>query len=646
MTPVLYRLPQVMDAKRTRKMIFVVEGEKDADALAAAGVVATCNPGGALKWRPAHTAYLAGAERVTIVADRDAIGRRHAKQLYDALRPVVENIVVKIAKEGKDASDHLAAGFGVQDFVRVTATQLDGPKAKSPAQAATGSAKAAECAAWALRRLYTDVPAGSIHNGRAAVAFDFAQQLRDVAEPVAREAMRIYVSQCGDLDSEGQPRPFTEQAAFDSLKSALENVPEGWTPGVFTKKKAGERAPRPQLDAQAFHGLPGKLVKAIAPHTEADPAALLLTAMAYFGNAIGPGPHTIADGAKHTARLFPLIVGDSSRARKGTSLTRISNVFRHADGYWMQYRTFSSVGSGEGLIAEVADPKKDDEDKEPRDKRAMFAIPEFAGLMAAKARQGATLSAVVRDAWDTGNLDNRVKTGPMRATGAHVSLLGHITCEEMEATLTTTDVANGFANRFLFCFAARSQLLPHGGDFTPEDEMRWGVKVMHALEFARDIAVVHKDNEARALWEDLYATMAEDVPGGIVGSLVSRSEAQVLRVALTYALWDGSPVIRRDHLEAAWAVWRYCRATITYLFGDEERRTGNPMADKVLAALERAPDNELTQTEISRSVFAGNAKAEEVAGVLRYLEKHGHVGSESRSSGGRPQTVWRLSTVS
>ncbi len=117
---VLYRLPAVLEAVATDgEVVYVVEGEKDVQALERAGVVATCNPGGAGKWRKDYTAALAGAFRVVIVADRDEPGRAHAAQVAASLDGHVADLVVVEPVDGKDAADHLAAGHTVEAFVEV-----------------------------------------------------------------------------------------------------------------------------------------------------------------------------------------------------------------------------------------------------------------------------------------------------------------------------------------------------------------------------------------------------------------------------------------------------------------------------------------------------------------------------------------------
>ncbi len=113
---VLYRLPEVVAAVAAGRLVWVVEGEKDADALAALpGMVATTGPAGAAKWRPEYAETLRGAD-VVVVADRDEAGRRHAEQVVSSLLEVAHSVEVRRARHGKDAADHLAGGGHSWDF--------------------------------------------------------------------------------------------------------------------------------------------------------------------------------------------------------------------------------------------------------------------------------------------------------------------------------------------------------------------------------------------------------------------------------------------------------------------------------------------------------------------------------------------------
>jgi hypothetical protein len=79
----------------------------------------------------------------------------------------------------------------------------------------------------------------------------------------------------------------------------------------------------PMLAPAALHGIAGKVVRTLDPHTEADPAAILLTFLAAAGNIICPGPQALAEAARHPARLFVVLVGETSRARKGSAWQQV-----------------------------------------------------------------------------------------------------------------------------------------------------------------------------------------------------------------------------------------------------------------------------------------------------------------------------------
>ncbi len=121
---VVYRLPELIRAVAERRVIYVVEGEKDVHAIERAGGIATCNPGGAGKWRPEFSSFFADAADVVVVADWDDPGRKHAHDVLARLQAVRANARVVRAAEGKDAADHLAGGKSLEDFVSVELSEF------------------------------------------------------------------------------------------------------------------------------------------------------------------------------------------------------------------------------------------------------------------------------------------------------------------------------------------------------------------------------------------------------------------------------------------------------------------------------------------------------------------------------------------
>jgi 5S rRNA maturation endonuclease (ribonuclease M5) len=129
---VLYRLPKVLEAVAAGNMVWIVEGEKDVHSLERVGQIATCNPGGAGKWRPEFSAVLEGAD-VTVCADKDKPGQAHARMVAAALQGVARTVrVVEAADPHKDISDHIAAGCGFGDLQVVTADSADSKPVLAP----------------------------------------------------------------------------------------------------------------------------------------------------------------------------------------------------------------------------------------------------------------------------------------------------------------------------------------------------------------------------------------------------------------------------------------------------------------------------------------------------------------------------------
>ena len=105
--------------ERGEETIWIVEGEKDAEALERLGLAATCNAGGAGKWRQEHTECLAGAKGVVILADKDEPGRKHAVAVGKSLRNAgIAGSVVEVPR-GKDAADWIGAGATRDDFEKL-----------------------------------------------------------------------------------------------------------------------------------------------------------------------------------------------------------------------------------------------------------------------------------------------------------------------------------------------------------------------------------------------------------------------------------------------------------------------------------------------------------------------------------------------
>ncbi len=398
------------------------------------------------------------------------------------------------------------------------------------------------------------------------------------------------------------------------------------------------------LAHDALYGLAGDIIRTIEPHTEADPAALLFNFLTAFGNLAGAKSYFRAEADHHPARLFVALVGETSKGRKGTSWGYIRKLLDLVEPKRPKEQT--GLSSGEGLIWAARDGNQghrpdskpgfvtvqipDGSDAGVQDKRLLVVEPELASVLNVIGRRTNTLSAIIRAAWDTGDLQTLTKNTPAKATGAHVSIIGHITREELVRYLDATETANGFANRFLWVCVRRNRLLPDGGNLQDSDIETVIPRLRDALQFAGEERELRRDDGASVLWHEVYAELSEGLPG-MLGAVTGRAEAQVMRLAAIFALLDCSEVIRVEHLKAALACWRYCFDSARYIFGDA---LGDPITDKVLRLVRQSSEG-VTRTELS-SYFNRHQDGRRLSGVVARLAQLGLVQVVSESTGGRP----------
>ncbi len=380
----------------------------------------------------------------------------------------------------------------------------------------------------------------------------------------------------------------------------------------------------PSVDA--FFGLAGEFVVLVQPHTEADNVALLLQFLVGFGNVIGRSAHFVAESHRHYGNLFLTLVGDTAKGRKGSSWSHVLRVLRMIDEPWATNGIGSGLSSGEGLIWQVRDAteqqrpiKEKERDLGIADKRLLVIEEEFVRVLASMGRDSNTLSAVLRQAWDSGDLRTMTKSSPTRSTGAHLSIVTHVTRAELRRAMAETEHTNGFANRFLWACVRRSKSLPEGGRIHEVDFESFVRRMRAAVKFAAEVGRIDRDDQARHRWCRVYDVLSAGKPG-LLGAVTARAEAQVMRLACLYALLDLSPVIKLNHLNAGLALWDYCERSTAHIFGSS---LGDRTADTLLAELRQVADIGLTRTEMLHRVFNKNKSAGEIADALRLLHDNG-----------------------
>lgn len=388
--------------------------------------------------------------------------------------------------------------------------------------------------------------------------------------------------------------------------------------------------PAPPAPA-VYHELLGEIITRIAPHTEADPVAILSQLLVAFGAAVGRGAWFTVEATRHHPNEFMLLTGDSSKARKGSSWDHVRRLITAIDPS-IEQRILTGLSSGEGLIWAVRDPTA--QDPGITDQRLVVIEPEFASVLKASAREISTLSPTLRSAWDGRPLAILTRTAPARATSAHIALIGHITQTELRRHTTHVELSNGYLNRILIVACRRQRLLPEGGHHEPLEGTGLTRQLAATLKHAQTAGQVHLHDDARELWRDAYRQLARPLPG-LLSQITARAEAHTIRLALLYALTDGQRQIRPQHLQAALALHDYAtRSAAWALHG----ATGEPLAEQIHATLQANPAG-LTRSQIS-DTLKHNQPAGQLDQALRTLHAAGRATVTPIPTGGRPAQLW------
>jgi hypothetical protein len=427
-----------------------------------------------------------------------------------------------------------------------------------------------------------------------------------------------------------------EKQLMDDGQQTEEHLPRTW----------------PTLDPKALYGLAGKVVELATRSSEADPAAILATFLARVASEFGANPVMFIGDSEHYARINTVIVGNSSKARKGTSEKPIRRIFAHRGcDYTLARISPGPLSSGEGLVYAVRDKVEEWKlvdknnnsmgyvvtDPGITDKRLCVIDEEFAAALSCTKREGNTLSTIIRQFWDYGNIEPLTKSNRIKATGAHVCIVTHITNVELQQKMHETEALNGFGNRFLWICARRQGLVPR-----PQTMPDHEVDVLHRqiIEIVRTAQSEGFNNiqftdETWSLWGKVYPELSQDHQG-FAGVIINRAEAQVIRLSMIYALLDEQNTVEPHHLDAALAFWQYCQDSALFIFGGRE---SDIIADKIVEALcER--DQSLTEIH---TLFQHHVSAKRRNKALQDLTSSGKVTIYKKTNDqGRPTIMCTL----
>jgi hypothetical protein len=401
---------------------------------------------------------------------------------------------------------------------------------------------------------------------------------------------------------------------------------------------------RPELFLR--HGVIGHFMARVEAETEAHPVALGTALVAAVGNCIGRGPFTMVGRTPHRANLNVCITGNTASARKGTGADIIADCMKPADEYWATYCQSPNLVSGEGVVDALRDrvvklvPTKgggpDDFEEvviDPgvTDKRLLITCSELAAVLKAANRENSTLSQMLREFWDGKTVRTMAKNAARTATDPHLSIVAHVTRQELLRVAKASDIFGGLMNRFVFVLSERVRLLPHGGDL--DDLGTIPNRLLDIIDRARTVGRMSRSPAADRLWEAAYPELTTPTGSELLVAILRRGDAQVLRLSMLMALVAGRSVIEEADVAAALDLWRYSAASATAIFGGVEDALFHRVAEAIAA------EPGITRTKLYRRLGRSCGAAALVEALGR-VQAAGLARVEKMQTAGRPGERW------
>jgi putative DNA primase/helicase len=215
------------------------------------------------------------------------------------------------------------------------------------------------------------------------------------------------------------------------------------------------------------------------------------------------------------------------------------------------------------------------------------------------------------------------------AIDPHVCLSGAISPSELTGLMSSRDLTNGFANRFLMIWAERTRIFPFPKETPQAMVERLARRMLEVLAFVhadqhgeRDHLRMEMSPQAQWRYAHIYrGELNDDLGDSVVGALLERRAPMLLRLAMLMALADLQTRIDAHHIEAAMAWIRHATASIRFVFvsAAEEDKLAQTLelASRVLAFLRER--GQATRSQISAECFRGKVPKARIDASLEHL---------------------------
>lgn len=357
-------------------------------------------------------------------------------------------------------------------------------------------------------------------------------------------------------------------------------------------------------DPVAFGGLAGAAVASLEGLTSASSVGMLLTLLAAWGGLFGTRTHYHGE---QPSVLFGVLIGETGRARKGTTTAAVWTALTHAlaSGFVnvpIGANRWDGLASGEALVRILSEAKGSDTAKPVY---GLIVEEEFERLLRRmRSSEGyqSTLDTYLRQAFDARMIQHITASRSVRVHPPYgVSILGNVTRETLRQNVSPDMARSGFANRFLWCPIEERDV-----EIAGSAPWRFTDEISRDLIGARSAwaggQLIEIDRDALDLLND-YGMHLRDLTG-MVGAMGARLHVIAARVALTHASLDRAGSIGLAAVDRAIALTEYARSGLRWSFRND---IGDEDANALLAAcLWAVPDG--LSTRSARAIIGRSSR--------------------------------------
>jgi hypothetical protein len=422
----------------------------------------------------------------------------------------------------------------------------------------------------------------------------------------------------------------------------------------------------PEVTDAMYYGFVGEVMREATKETEVHPAAAGIALIAAVSAAFGRNRFFPIGNELHHSRIYSVHVGRSSRGGKGIALGATKRICAKAQLLCDSTNPLfplvcgnyhdGGLSSREGLswlIRDASDETNKDGvpiDSGVDDKRLFVVEEELANVLKQSARDGNTLSAALRSAWDGAAIAPATKTNRTRVAAPHIAMHACITPFELHMSLDQNSLTNGFANRFLFVWGERLGLHPYPRRIPDEVVEKLARQLLRAIKHAQLDGEVTASAQARMMYANFYrerrrgSGLTEKLRG-----LLERHLPYAWRLSLTFALLDCRSEINENDMKAALAWLEYCRESTRFIFSDDRQEVQAEktaaLSNRIVGQLRDAHEQTMNRESLHKAL--GKPGKEFLNAALQELMDANNLDeiSTPRDGGGRPLRKYRLKGI-